>query len=252
MARKKKFTKVHISIFSVLCLVLGAVFGFVSSMFLSLPDSYKIPKKVEGSKSSLVSAGAMNSEFINDSSLSIHFLELGNKYAGDCVYIKVGDVDILVDSGSKAESIPYITSYVDSYCTDKVLDFVIVTHAHEDHYAGFSTHESGESLFDHYSNQETGTSIKTVITFSKQNKSISDNKMFKNFMRELGELIAEGTNVHDVLECYENNEKGQNDKHPKRYYVLGYDKDGNEILIEFLYHKFYKEYSETENKPQGV
>ena len=246
MARKKKFSKLHIAIFSTICFVLGAVIGFLSSVVLSLPDSYKIPGKVTGSKSALVSAGSMNSEFINNSSLSIHFLELGNKYAGDCTYIKVGDIDILVDSGSKVDSIPYITSYVDSYCTDKTLDFVIVTHAHEDHYAGFSTHESGESIFDHYSNQDTGTKINTVITFSKHNKSNS-HKMFSNFMREIGELKLEGVKVHNVLDCFNSNKTGVDDGTPKRNYVLGQDEEGNDIILQFLYHKFYEEHAETEN-----
>ena len=29
--------------------------------------------------------------------LSFHFMELGNKYTGDCTYIKAGDIDILID-----------------------------------------------------------------------------------------------------------------------------------------------------------
>jgi len=249
---KKKLSKVYVAIFSTVCFVLGAVIGFVSSVFFSLPDSYKIPESTEGTKSSFVSAGSMDSAVINNSKLSIHFLELGNKHAGDSIYIKVGDVDILVDSGSKASSIPYITSYVDSYCTDKTLDFVIVTHAHEDHYAGFSTHETGESIFDHYTDSAKGTSIKTVITFSNDNKSIYEgqkgyNKMYANFTRELRDIVAEGTKHHNVLDCYNSNKTGVDDGTPMRNYVLGQDEDGNDIMLQFLYHKFYEEYADTEN-----
>ena len=40
-------------------------------------------------------------EVIGDSSFSIHFLEVGNKYTGDCTYVKAGDIDILIDAGSR-------------------------------------------------------------------------------------------------------------------------------------------------------
>ena len=36
--------------------------------------------------------------------LSIHFMELGNNYTGDAVYIKAGDTDILIDAGSRTNS----------------------------------------------------------------------------------------------------------------------------------------------------
>ncbi|MDR0455314.1 MAG: MBG domain-containing protein, partial [Treponema sp.] len=36
---------------------------------------------------------------LNHGDLSIHFLELGNKYTGDCVYVNYGDIDILIDAG---------------------------------------------------------------------------------------------------------------------------------------------------------
>ena len=42
----------------------------------------------------------------------IHFLELGNKYTGDCTYIKIGDIDILIDAGSKTSSISTIAEYI--------------------------------------------------------------------------------------------------------------------------------------------
>lgn len=61
--------------------------------------------------------------------IQFHFLELGNKYTGDCTYIKVGDVDILIDAGSRVNSIPTITSYINEQMTDSTLEYVIVTHA---------------------------------------------------------------------------------------------------------------------------
>ncbi|MCL2879961.1 MAG: hypothetical protein FWF29_06940, partial [Treponema sp.] len=36
--------------------------------------------------------------------LSIHFLELGNKYTGDSIYINYGNIDIVIDAGSRQSS----------------------------------------------------------------------------------------------------------------------------------------------------
>ena len=69
--------------------------------------------------------------------LSIHFLELGNKYTGDCVYINYGNIDIIIDAGSRPSSAAAIKAYMDNYIRDNKLEYVIATHAHEDHIAGF-------------------------------------------------------------------------------------------------------------------
>ena len=95
--------------------------------------------------------------------MQIHFLELGNKYTGDCTYIKIGDVDILIDAGSKTSSIPAITAYIDQYVTDGKLEYVIVTHAHQDHYAGFATGVNADSIFDLYE-------CETIIDFALTNQ----------------------------------------------------------------------------------
>lgn len=62
-------------------------------------------------------------ETIVTDDLQIHFLELGNKYTGDCTLIKVGDTEILVDAGSRQSSAKTITEYVSRYCTDGVLEY---------------------------------------------------------------------------------------------------------------------------------
>ncbi|MBQ7831062.1 MAG: MBL fold metallo-hydrolase, partial [Clostridia bacterium] len=76
-------------------------------------------------------------EDIETNEFSIHFLELGNKYTGDSTLIKVGDVEVLIDAGSRQSSAATITEYVNQYCEDGVLEYVIATHAHQDHIAGF-------------------------------------------------------------------------------------------------------------------
>ena len=63
---------------------------------------------------------------IVSSDFQVHFLELGNYNAGDCTYIKAGDIIILIDAGSRESSVPVIKNYINQYCTDGILEYVIV------------------------------------------------------------------------------------------------------------------------------
>lgn len=225
MARKKKN---YTSVLSILALILGIIIGFVGSIFVKLPDSYIIPSKVASQTSAgSVTAGTIDADVVKSNDLSIHFLELGNKYTGDCTFIKVGTTEILIDAGSKASSIPYIKEYLDKYIEGK-LDYVIVTHAHEDHYAGFATNSTTQSLFDIY---EVGT----IIEFAKTNKTTS-NKMYANYVRERNEEVASGAKCYTALDCI-NETNGA-----EREYELG-----NNISMQILYQKYYVETASTEN-----
>lgn len=135
-----------------------------------------------------------------DDSVSVHFLELGNRYTGDCTYIKVGkDIDILIDCGSKATSVGYVKDYLNQYVTDGILEYVIITHAHEDHYAGFATSPKVDSIFDLF---YCNTIIYTNTTDARKQAS-----QYKNFQRELDESKAKVDGVETTpikltsLEC---------------------------------------------------
>ena len=247
---------------SVLCLIVGLSVGFVGNIFLTLPESYVIPEKIEdichvdsyqtpnkiASSTATTETGA---HIIENSDISIHFLELGNRNTGDCIYIKVkngdNDTDILVDGGSKTTSIPYITDYIDNYLTDNVLDFVIITHAHEDHYAGFSRHSNTEeSLFDHY--RKNGKSTDTIITFAQSNKDNSAKipAMHQNYLLELGEAINSGAKCVTALNCV-NEETTAQGHQAHNIYTLGTDSNDQEITMYILNQKYYTEHSATEN-----
>ena len=133
---------------------------------------------------------------ISDSDFSIHMPELGNKFSGDCTLIKSGDIEILIDAGSKTSSIDTVTAYIDQYCTDKILEYVIVTHAHEDHYACF-TIDNG-SIFDIYE-------CKTIIDFSQVEKGKEEQKMYNAYLSELNEEINNGAVHYTASECIQNN-----------------------------------------------
>ena len=179
---------------AVLCLVLGMVAGFYGNVLFT-GETYEIP---ETQKPTHSSGGSVSSEYdaevIKDKDLSVHFLELGNKYTGDCTLIKVGDTEVLIDAGSKTSSVATIKSYVDNFCADGVLEYVIVTHAHEDHYAGFATSATTDSIFDLYE-------CETIITFSQITSGKENQKMYKNFLRELNDEVSAGATHLTADDC---------------------------------------------------
>ncbi len=163
-----------------LCLVLSLVLLFVGTL--------------GGAYLSILS-NTRESDPLPAGNFSIHFPELGVAQTGDCTYIRAGENDILIDAGATDDSIPTITAFLDRYVTDGTLEYVIVTHAHEDHYAGFATNESTESLFDIYE-------CETIIDFALTNQSPTA-RLYSNYVRERDAEIARGATHYTARECIE-------------------------------------------------
>lgn len=68
--------------------------------------------------------------------LEIYVLEMAGIY-GDSLYLKQGDIDILIDAGWDTDG-AYVRDFVDAHVTDKTLDLLVVTHPHGDHVGGMS------------------------------------------------------------------------------------------------------------------
>lgn len=157
---------------------------------------------------------------------SIHFLTLGNKYAGDAIYIKAGDNDILIDAGSRGNSSDAIASYIDKYCTDGTLEYVIATHAHQDHIAAFVGTKAAPGIFERYE-------CETIIDFPLTEATSS---VYKNYVTKRDAEVESGAKHYTALECY-NNQNGA-----QRVYNLG---DG--ITMEILYNYYYENDTSNEN-----
>ena len=98
MRQKTKFKSF---IFSVIAFIVGVIAGLSSYVLAMSPESDTLFSIANGD-------------------LSVHFLELGNKYAGDCIYIKANDNDILIDAGSRQNSATTIINYVNKYCQSRL------------------------------------------------------------------------------------------------------------------------------------
>lgn len=161
--------------------------------------------------------------------LEFHFMMLGNDKAGDSVYVKAGDNDILIDGGSDYDSIDDIKNYVNQYCTDNTLEYVIVSHADADHIACFAGENNKDSLFDIYK-------VETIIDFPRSNKTT---QVYQRYQSERTDEIAAGAKHYTALECYNESKDGA-----KRTYDLS--SDGN-IKMEILYNYYYENKTNDEN-----
>lgn len=207
MSKQKKFSAGIAVFLAIICLIVGVCGGFIGYL----------------------SVNKFSSDVYVSGDMQVHFLELGNKYTGDCTYIKAGETDILIDAGSRTSSIPVISEYINKFVSDGVLEYVIVTHAHQDHYAGFATNENEQSLFDLYD-------CKTVIDFALTNQNIKEGdgtNMYENYLRERDAEVAAGATHYTARECIEQG---------KSEFTLS---EG--IVMNILDQKFYYEEAESEN-----
>ena len=161
--------------------------------------------------------------------VNIHFLELGNANTGDCTLIDVGNTEVLIDAGSKRNSASTVVNYIKSYCEDGVLEYVIATHAHEDHIAAFvgNTNNKTDGVFDNF---EVGT----IIDYTQRNTT---SQISKDYEALRDSLVAKGTKHYTALDCWQEKDGA------KRSYTLG---EG--ITMNILYQKYYEQSSGDENE----
>lgn len=163
---------------------------------------------------------------ISKENLSIHFLQLGNGSNGDCIYIKAGDTDVLIDAGSKLTYSKALGDYVDRYCSDGKLEFVVATHADSDHISGFVGTTAAKGIFERYE-------CETIIQFARTNNSTS---IYKDYCAKRDAAHVKGANVYTALECYNNSNGAQ------REYQLA-----SGITMKILYQEYYETRSSNEN-----
>lgn len=158
--------------------------------------------------------------------LSIHFLELGSWNTGDCTLIKIGDVEVLIDAGADYDSAGAIVPYVRQYCTDGVLEYVIATHAHMDHIAGFVGNKENPGIFESFV-------CETIIDFPRTDAT---SKVYANYCEYRDAEVASGAKHYTALQCYRQTDGA------KRVYELA---EG--VELEILYQKYYERSAGTEN-----
>ncbi len=213
-----KVLSVILSVFTFLLGALGGAFGVVYAKMPETEDlivGEEVFYSYNGTQE--VSTVPLTGEA---GELSVHFLEMGNKYTGDCTYIRYGTTDILIDCGSKSSSIPYVSEYLKKHMQDNVIEYCIVTHAHADHYAGFATNSKTKSLFEIF---EFGTIIDFGSHTNKGKTVATATGMQKNYLTKRAVAIENGAEYYDASTQVKNSNK---------VYNIG---ENNEVKLEILY-----------------
>lgn len=205
-----------------------------SSIDSSLADGSSWDNSSSDSSSSDNSSGS-SSDIVTDE-LSIHFLMLGNKYSGDCTLIKAGDTEILIDAGSRQSSASTIVEYVNNYCTDGILEYVIATHADQDHIAGFVGNKNGGDYTGILYEYQVGTLIEFARTDKSLTTAAGNPTLYANYRTAVAYAESKGTAVYTALECWNGTNGAQ------RSYEIS---EG--ITMNILYNVFYEEKSSDEN-----
>lgn len=180
--------------------------------------------------------GTGNNPGTTTEELSIHFLELGNKYSGDCSLLKVGNTEVLIDAGSRQSSAPTLISYIDQYCTDGVLEYVIATHAHQDHIAGFVGNSSGGKYNGVMYRYQIGTLIQFDRTDIEATTDKGNQTLYGKYLDAVEYAKGKGTAVYTGLQCWKETDGAA------RTYTLA---EG--ITMSILYNPFYEQSSGDEN-----
>lgn len=234
----KKNPKVFIIIVLVLALLIGA--GLAVYFFVLKDKIGPKSDSSEPSSSQVISSSHNHDEHYDPkittpSGISINFLELGNHHTGDSTYIKAGDIDILIDAGSTQASAQNIKDFVNQYCTDGKLEYVIATHAHQDHIAGFVGTSKIPGIFESYT-------IGTLIDFAKTNYSEETEKgnktLYGNYVEKRDTNVANGKIEHHytAAQCIAESDGAQ-----KEYTIT------DAVKMTILDQRFYHETTSDEN-----
>ncbi len=163
----------------------------------------------------------------------IHFIETGVYKTGDVIFIKAGDTDIMIDAGPSTSTISDIINYIDNFCTDGKLEYVIVTHSHSDHWAGmYGSSSSNNGILYKYK-------VDTLIQFAITNKtSTASTTEYGKYMQAVGYAQNNGAVVYNAAECFENKNGASS------VYILDENKG---ITMTILYNYYYFNKSSDEN-----
>lgn len=156
----------------------------------------------------------------------IHFMTLGNDKAGDSIYIKAGDNDIIIDAGSRQQSAVTTKEYMNQYIKDNKLEYVILTHKDQDHIDGFTDTASNKGILSSYQ-------IDTIIENRYTNKTTN---AYKKYVSLRDNLVKKGTKLNYADDCY-NNTNGA-----KRDYQLS-----DKVTMSIIYNYYYFNNSSDEN-----
>lgn len=177
-------------------------------------------------------------EEILSADLSIHFIAPAVKASGDCTLIKVGNTEVLIDAGPTQGNAAAIKEYLTDYCTDGVLEYVIVTHGDSDHISGMVGTSSGGN----YNGILYSYDVGTIIQFDKTNQSLTTSggnpTLYSRYLTAVEYAAGRGAQVYTALQCWKGADGAQ-----RTYYL----DEAQTISMNVLYNYYYENSSSDEN-----
>lgn len=156
----------------------------------------------------------------------IHFMMLGNDKAGDSIYIKAGETDVIIDAGSRQQSTVTTKEYMNNYITDNKIEYVILTHGDQDHVDGFTDTNNNKGILSSYQ-------IDTIIDNKYTNKTTST---YNKYLTLRDDLVKNGTKHYYAGDCFDNINGA------KREYQLS-----DKVTMSILYNYYYFNQGSDEN-----
>ena len=165
----------------------------ISSSSSSSSSAYSIPSSsismtsystvITGSSAfTLGSAGNYLSSETNTTQLDVYSIEMHGQY-GDATLFDYGNYEILVDGGA-FEDASYVKAMMTQYVTDNVLDMLVVTHEHADHYGGISYASTWSNI----------TSITNIVDYGYYGEN--------NYEVRRDSYISMGSEYHPITELF--------------------------------------------------
>ena len=178
---KRKKQKLIKSVLSVACIIVAAILWFIFKPMLE--QKYDVP----------------------DGTAEFHFIDVGQ---GDATLIKVGDKNILIDTG-EYDAKDALFAYLDNHSV-KTIDYFVVTHFDSDHFA------NATDVLDTYDVKKLliPDQVKTTKTYEKFMTKVEEQSE-KLEVLNANEMIGEKIELENleltVLAPLKNNYKDSND-----------------------------------------
>ena len=226
----KKYPKLFIAIAVVVAIVIVTVWVLDSTHVITIPFLHPEEQNEEHYHPHTGDDGYVEDVVYDD--FQIHFMMLGNDKAGDSVYIKAGDTDILIDAGSISASSTTTIPYMQKYVKDNKLEYVIATHGDQDHIAAFP------KIF-------SSLQVDTVIDFTSETYDEFINLPVKNNQKTRNSFVG----TTKVTATY-GNYLSARDTYAKKHYTAGdcyLNKNGasrsyslsDKVTMDILYNYYY-------------
>ena len=228
-AAAKKHPKLFLAIVLLLVIVLAA--GACYYFFVYKPNHLPPAGEGGGDGGGDVTVVGGNIAEIASADLSIHFIAPAVKASGDCTLIKVGDTEVLIDAGPNKSNTQEIADYLDEYCTDGVLEYVVATHSDSDHIAGFVGSSSGGERNGILYTYDVGT----IIQFDRVTKETA---LYEEYCEAVEYAKGKGTAVYTGLQCWNGSDGAQ-----RTYYL----DEAQTISMNILYNYYYEHVSPDNN-----